>query len=58
MNTRQFQNLFGARSRAATWRKHPNEDRPHWTLDYRTPSEFAEHALTFETKRLNDLAAT
>ncbi len=37
-----FQNLFDARRKIATWRKEYNEVRPHSSLDYRTPKEFAE----------------
>ena len=36
-----FQNLFDARRKIAIWRKDYNEERPHSSLNYRTPSEFA-----------------
>ena len=36
-----FSNLFDARSKITDWRREYNEDRPHSSLDYRTPSEFA-----------------
>lgn len=58
LNTTQFRHLLDARSRAETWHKHYNEDRPHSSLDYRTPSEFAAQALAYEAKQLHDLAAT
>jgi len=37
-----FQNLFDARRKIADWRKEYNEERPHSSLGYRTPKEFAE----------------
>jgi putative transposase len=37
-----FQNLFEARRKIAAWRKEYNEERPHSSLGYRTPKEFAE----------------
>ena len=36
-----FQNLFDARRKIAVWRKEYNEERPHSSLGYRTPKEFA-----------------
>jgi putative transposase len=36
-----FQNLFDARRKIAAWRKEYNEERPHSSLGYKTPSEFA-----------------
>jgi putative transposase len=36
-----FQNLFDARRKIAAWRIEYNEDRPHSSLSYRTPKEFA-----------------
>jgi len=36
-----FQNLFDARGKIAAWRKEYNEERPHSSLGYRTPKEFA-----------------
>jgi len=39
-----FQNLFDARRKIAAWQKEFNEERPHSSLGYRTPKEFA--ALT------------
>jgi putative transposase len=37
-----FSNLFDARTKITDWRKEYNEIRPHSSLDYRTPREFAE----------------
>jgi putative transposase len=36
-----FQNLFDARRKIAAWHKDYNEERPHSSLGYRTPREFA-----------------
>ena len=36
-----FSNLLDARTKIANWRKEYNEVRPHSSLDYRTPNEFA-----------------
>ena len=41
LNLSWFQNLFDARRKIAAWRKEYNEERPHSSLDYRTPQEFA-----------------
>ena len=37
-----FQNLFDARRKVAAWRKEYNEERPHSSLGYKTPKEFAQ----------------
>jgi putative transposase len=37
-----FQNLFDARRKIAAWRIEYNEERPHSSLGYKTPSEFAK----------------
>jgi putative transposase len=45
-----FQNLFDAKRKIAMWRKDYNEERPHSSLRYRTPQEFAEaQAVGFYT---------
>jgi len=45
-----FQNLFDARRKIAAWRKEYNEERPHSSLGYKTPKEFAAtQALGFYT---------
>jgi hypothetical protein len=36
-----FQNLFEARRQIAAWRKEYNEERPHSSLGYLTPNEYA-----------------
>jgi len=42
LNLSWFQNLFDARRKIAAWRKEYNEERPHSSLGYQTPKEFAE----------------
>jgi putative transposase len=37
-----FENLFEARRKIAAWRTEYNEQRPHSSLGYRTPKEFAQ----------------
>lgn len=41
-----FQNLFDARRKISAWRKEYNEERPHSSLGYRTPKEFAAQLET------------
>jgi putative transposase len=42
LNLSWFQNLFDARRKIAAWREQYNEERPHSSLGYKTPREFAE----------------
>ncbi|MGA9786782.1 MAG: IS3 family transposase [Candidatus Sulfotelmatobacter sp.] len=45
-----FQNLFDARRKIAAWKIEYNEERPHSSLGYRTPKEFAAaQAASFHT---------
>jgi putative transposase len=39
-----FQSLFDARRRIAPWRIEYNKERPHSSLGYKTPNEFAAQA--------------
>ena len=41
-----FNNLFDARRKVANWKTEYNEQRPHSSLGYRTPAEFARVAIT------------
>jgi putative transposase len=41
LNVSWFQNLFDAKRKISMWRKEYNEERPHSSLGYRTPAEFA-----------------
>jgi putative transposase len=50
LNLSWFQNLFDARRKIAAWRKEYNEERPHSSLEYKTPKEFAQlQAAGFDT---------
>jgi putative transposase len=42
LNASWFLNLADARQKIETWRRNYNGERPHSSLDYRTPQEFAE----------------
>ena len=42
LNTNWFVNLTDARRKIEAWRKEYNEERPHSSLAYRTPEEFAK----------------
>jgi putative transposase len=41
LNASWFANLFEARRKIGEWRREYNEERPHSSLGYRTPAEFA-----------------
>lgn len=41
LNISWFGNLFEARGKIAAWRREYNQERPHSSLGYRTPEEFA-----------------
>ena len=50
LNLSWFQNLFDARRKIAVWRIEYNEERPHSSLGYKTPKEFAAaQAASFYT---------
>jgi putative transposase len=44
LNASWFANLFEARRKIAAWREEYNQERPHSSLGYRTPAEFAAAA--------------
>src|ERR1700691_5497026 len=46
LNLSWFQNLFDARRKIAAWRTEYNEERPHSSLGYKTPKEFAAAQTT------------
>jgi putative transposase len=50
LNVEWFSNLAEARVVIESWRQHYNEERPHSSLEYRTPGEF--FAL-YKQKELN-----
>jgi len=41
LNTHWFLSLADARAKIETWRRHYNESRPHTSLGWMTPAEFA-----------------
>ena len=41
LNTNWFRNLWEARRKITSWRHEYNHERPHSSLNYRTPHEFA-----------------
>ena len=41
LNANWFRNLMDARAKITAWRDEYNGERPHSSLDYRTPNEFA-----------------
>ena len=47
LNLSCFQNLFDARAKITAWQKEYNQERPHSSLGYRTPNEFAAQARSF-----------
>jgi len=47
LNLSWFQNLFDARRKIAAWRTEYNQERPHSSLGYWTPNEFAAQAASF-----------
>ena len=42
LNASWFRNLADARAKVEVWRREYNADRPHSSLAYRTPDEFAK----------------
>ncbi|MGZ3773453.1 MAG: integrase core domain-containing protein [Pseudobdellovibrionaceae bacterium] len=42
---KKIKTIVEARSEIAKWHKYYNEDRPHGSLDYLTPKEFAEREM-------------
>ena len=42
LNANWFRNLMDARAKITAWRKEYNGERPHSSLGYRTPNEFAD----------------
>ena len=47
LNLNWFSDLAGAREKIAQWKQDYNEKRPHSSLQYRTPVEFAAQAAGF-----------
>lgn len=49
LNASWFANLFDARAKIGAWRKQYNEERPHSSLGYLTPSEFARRVAALRS---------
>ena len=49
LNTSWFRNLFDARRKITAWRREYNEQRPHSSLQYQTPAEFARSVTSPST---------
>jgi hypothetical protein len=47
LNENWFSDLADAREKIAQWKQDYNEERPHSSLHYRTPVEFAAQAAGF-----------
>ena len=45
LNVNWFENLWDARRKIAAWQKEYNEERPHSSLGYQTPAEYARQLL-------------
>ena len=46
LNANSFRNLADARQKIEEWREEYNAERPHSSLGYRTPNEFAAELAT------------
>ena len=49
LNTSWFRNLWEARRRIAAWRTEYNHERPHSSLNYRTPHEYSQACIANQT---------
>lgn len=58
LNTSWFRNLFEARRRITAWKWEYNEQRPHSSLRYQTPAEFARSVTSPSTLSDNRSGAT
>src|SRR5207253_10418071 len=50
LNVSWFQNLSDAKRKIAAWRIESTDERPHSSLGYRTPTEFAAREMTSSGK--------
>jgi putative transposase len=57
LNVSWFQNLFDAKRKITAWRTKYNEERPHSSLGYQTPKEFAIQAARFDSAELGHEAS-
>jgi putative transposase len=57
LNENWFRDLAEARAKIAEWQQDYNERRPHSSLQYRTPTEFAAQAASFYRAELGQEAS-
>ena len=57
LNTSWFWNLFDARRKISDWKTEYNSRRPHSSLAYRTPDEFARKWKTASLSEAKSMAA-
>jgi putative transposase len=57
LNTSWFWNLFDARKKISAWKTEYNSRRPHSSLAYRTPDEFAQQWKTASLSEAKRMAA-
>jgi putative transposase len=57
LNVSWFENLWDARRKIAAWQKEYNEERPHSSLGYQTPAEYARQLLPAAASALRATAA-
>jgi putative transposase len=58
LNTSWFRNLFDVRTKITAWKREYNEQRPHSSLQYQTPAEFARSVPSPSTLSDNRSGAT
>ena len=57
LNENWFRDLADAREKIVQWKQDYNETRPHSSLQYRTPVEFAAQAAGFHGKEVGQEAS-
>src|SRR5206468_8211876 len=55
LNENWFSDLADAREKIAQWKQDYNEKRPHSSLQYRTPEEFAAQAAGFYRNEVREV---
>jgi putative transposase len=58
LNVSWFENLFDARRKIGAWKQEYNQERPHSSLGYLTPNEYAERAVASYGKDACQTAAS
>jgi putative transposase len=58
LNVSWFANLWDARQKINAWREHYNHERPHSSLGYLTPAEFAAAAVASAVAAVKGLCAS